>query len=503
MRDALKIKKNLLMGIFGQLTAIILGVLVPKLILINYGSEINGLLSSVTNIYAYVAIVEAGITAASCQALYKPVAEKKQDRINAVMSATNEYYHRAGMIYFTLILLLSALYPLIIHSEISYITIFQVILFNGIGNVINFFFHGKYLILLKADGKNYIRTGLDTVINAVKQISKIFLIRYGFDVVSVQFASMMVSFLQMVYISLYVRKNYSWIDLKVMPDKSAISQSRNVFVHEINYLITSNADTVLLSIFTTLQTVSVYSLYNLLFSMINRILRTIRESLEFKIAYLYHTNNKEFLKTFRTFEAYYMMMAFSAFTITSYFVTPFIKLYTAGVSDAQYVDSFIPYLFVIINLLSCGRYPLDAMVHISGHFKRTQRSAACESCINVVTSVILIQFLGIYGVLLGTIFSSLYRAAYLVCYVNKNILNSNFLATLRSWGSAFITYILIDIISRYIQPDMSTYGQIIAVCIPYSLGVVAAYAVSTSIGNPGAFRLLLGIVRASILKKMK
>ncbi|MBO5870649.1 MAG: hypothetical protein J6Q89_07870 [Clostridia bacterium] len=57
MKDGNKIKNNLLIGIGCQLLAMILGVLVPKLVLNNYGSEINGLLSSVTNIYATLHVV--------------------------------------------------------------------------------------------------------------------------------------------------------------------------------------------------------------------------------------------------------------------------------------------------------------------------------------------------------------------------------------------------------------------------------------------------------------
>ena len=179
MNDSKKIRNNLILGILGQVVALALGVVVPKLILDNYGSEVNGLLSSVTNIYAYIAIVEAGVAAASCQALYKTIANKDKAGTSAVLAATNKYYHRTGVIYFGLIALFSILYPILISSSIPYTTIVWVILFNGLGNIINYFFHGKYLILLKADGKNYIRTGLEMFTNAFKQISKIVLIALG------------------------------------------------------------------------------------------------------------------------------------------------------------------------------------------------------------------------------------------------------------------------------------------------------------------------------------
>ena len=69
MKDKSKIKYNLIVGIVGQIVSIVLGVVLPKLVMTSYGSEVNGLLSSVTNIYAYIAIVESGIAAASCRVI--------------------------------------------------------------------------------------------------------------------------------------------------------------------------------------------------------------------------------------------------------------------------------------------------------------------------------------------------------------------------------------------------------------------------------------------------
>ena len=161
MRDTKKIMYNLIIGALGQIVTLLLGIVVPKLVLTNFGSDVNGLLSSITNIYAYVALVEAGITAASCQALYKPIAEHNRDDINSILSATNKYYHTIGMVYLAIVLLLSVGYPLIIKSDIPFYSVSLIVFFNGVGGVISFFIHGKYMILLKAEGKNYIRSGVE------------------------------------------------------------------------------------------------------------------------------------------------------------------------------------------------------------------------------------------------------------------------------------------------------------------------------------------------------
>lgn len=503
MRDIKKIKYNLIVGIASQIIILLLGIIVPKLVLTNYGSEINGLLSSVTNIYAYIAIVEAGIAASACQALYKPIVNNEQKDINAILSATNKYYHRTGIIYLLLIFLFSLSFPLFIKTDISYLTVLLVILFNGFGNVVNYFFHGKYLILLRADGKNFVRTGLETFTNVLKQVSKIVLIYLGFNVVLVQFVAMLASFAQMIYITLYIKKKYAWINLKVKPDTKAISQSKHVLVHEINYLITSNVDTVILTLFTSLKIVSVYAMYQLFFGMIERVLRTLRDAIEFKIAHIYHKSQESFLKIFELFETYYITFTFALFSTANFFILPFLKIYTNGVTDINYIDKYIPLWFVLVGLLWTVRYPSDAIIHIAGHFKNTQNSAIIESVINIVLSIVLVHFFGIIGVLAGTVLSALYRIAYLMIYTSKKILNRSLKSPFLCCLINFAVFALIVFLNRFMDFSLDSYIKIFAYCIPYMIMTFLLHFIAISVVMPAKLKLSLELIKSVFMKSKR
>lgn len=504
MKDSKKIKRNLIIGVLGQIVTLVLGIAVPKLVLTSYGSEVNGLLSSITNIYAYIAMVEAGVAAASCQALYKSIAEQDRNSINSILSATNKYYHRTGIIYLVLVLLFSAIYPIVIDTEIPFYAIVLIILFNGIGNVVNYFFHGKYLILLKADGKNYIRTGVEIFTTSAKQIAKIVFIALGYDVVLVQFVAMLVSFAQMAYITYYIKNKYSWIDLSATPDFKAISQSKNVLVHQINYLITSNTDTVLLTAFSTLKTVSVYSVYILLFNTVEKVLHVVRDAVEFKIANYFYASKEKFLKVFRAYEVYYTAFAFALYSIVDFFVHPFLKLYTADVTDINYIVKSLPLLFALTKLWNMAGYPCDAMVHISGHFKQTQKAAIIESVINVGVSLLLVAEYGIPGVLVGTVVSLAFRAVYRVVYIHKNVIDGkSMVGSFKSIVVNFAVFALIDFIGNAIRVKLPSYFSIVLFCIPFSLAVLVLYFVINSLFEPRAFALLQEMLVAFLSKRKK
>ena len=90
---------NVIFGILNQAVMIAAGILLPRLVLVNLGSESNGLLNSVNQIFTYFALLEAGVGTATLQALYGPVGCNDRDSINSILAATDRYYKRTGVIY--------------------------------------------------------------------------------------------------------------------------------------------------------------------------------------------------------------------------------------------------------------------------------------------------------------------------------------------------------------------------------------------------------------------
>lgn len=82
MQNGKKGIANILTSTLSQIITLGLGIIIPRLVLVNLGSEANGLLSSVNTILGYVSLLEAGVGAASMQALYGPVAKENRSDIN-------------------------------------------------------------------------------------------------------------------------------------------------------------------------------------------------------------------------------------------------------------------------------------------------------------------------------------------------------------------------------------------------------------------------------------
>lgn len=431
-----KVKKgilNIITNLLSVIINVILGLCIPRLVMISYGSETNGLVNSINQFVAYLSLFEAGIATTALQELYKPVSEDNRDDINSILSTLNKNYKTIGIIYFIALVVLSAVYPFIVikdGSPFNYLQVFLCVLFSGLGNVILFLLQGKYRILLEAEGKTYICNNLQSIIQILVSLSKIVLILLGFDVTSVIICTFVVNLIQAAYILIYIKKKYKWINLNHFSSQYKLEKKKFVFVHQIAWLIFQNIDVLLLTIFCDLNVVSIYAMFKLVLSSLEKLLNIPFDSFSFAFGQLFNSDRETYEKAFDTFEVYYEALCFSLLTVCLFLYCPFIKLYTKG-ADINYVYPILPFLFVGSEILIFMRKPMLNTINYAGHFKETLPQTIAETIVNFGVSIICCivfnmfnpEIGGICGVLAGTIVALLYRAIDIICYSNKKILN--------------------------------------------------------------------------------
>ena len=91
--------KNSISTALMQATTMFVGFFVPRIMMSVYGSEINGLISSISQFIAYFNLVETGIAGAAVWALYKPLADRDNKVINSIIVAVKNFYTKAALNY--------------------------------------------------------------------------------------------------------------------------------------------------------------------------------------------------------------------------------------------------------------------------------------------------------------------------------------------------------------------------------------------------------------------
>lgn len=256
---------NAFSGLFSQFVSVALGVIIPRLVLVQLGSEANGLLSATQQALVYLDLLESGIGTAALQALYKPAAEQDRAAVSGIFNAIHREYAKVGIAYAALVCGLSVLFPFFIKTELPFFTVLLTVLLGGMGQAVRFLFQAKYRVLLQAEGRGYVLINANLLLTVSISIGKIILLICGLSLIAVQLLCFLCGLLQTALLTLYAKKQYSWLNRAVPPDTTATAQHRAVLVHQISGLIFQNTDVLLLSVVCGLKATSVYSMYVMLF----------------------------------------------------------------------------------------------------------------------------------------------------------------------------------------------------------------------------------------------
>ena len=492
--------KNISYSVIGQIITLIIGIFIPRLVIVSYGSEVNGLLSSTTTIISYLALLEAGVGAATCQALYRPIHDQDRKSINEILSATHYYYRRTGIAYFVLVSLISLLYPLVISSTLNYWFMSIIIFINGLPGVINYFFQRKYISFLEALGENYIIINLQTIITVVASIMKIILLQLNVSIIIVQIIYAITSLVQMIFILAYIKKKYGWISVREKPNYKALKQKNAALVHQVCSLVTNSTDVIVLSTFCNLETVSIYTVYNMIFAIVYNAVLSVNSGVQYALGQAFCNGKDYYVKIADAYETYYVTIASSLLLVTYIMITPFLYLYTAG-ADINYIDPYFPLMFLIVKLLNSFRNSSINTITVSGFFGETQKHAVIESVLNLSISIFSVWKFGMVGVLFGTAVAFLYRCIVAIRFANKKILDRS---CQHSFRVMFLNSLLIFIgviFSRYISFQCENYLAFFGKASLLAFTTLMLFGLINSIFDINSFRLTKRIAFSKIMKK--
>ena len=184
---------------------ILVAFIVPRVVISCYGSDVNGLVTSLTQFVSYISLVEAGISGAAVFALYKPLASKDYGAVSVVVSAAKRFYYRSGWIFVALIAVLAFVYPVFVDcGSMGNIQVVLLVVSLGSMGVLDFFTLAKYRVLLTASQRNWV-IQIATILYKVLYACVIAVLAFlGFSVEIVYIVAIAPVIIRSVILSLYL-----------------------------------------------------------------------------------------------------------------------------------------------------------------------------------------------------------------------------------------------------------------------------------------------------------
>lgn len=417
------LRKNIISSILTQIVTMLYGFVLPKIYLNYYGSDANGLVNSIAQFLSFISLMELGIGAVIQASLYKPISDGDIVEISKIVKSADRFFKKIAYIFLVYVVVLLFIYPKLI-SGFDYIYVDSMILIISISLFSQYYFGLVNQLLLTADQRVYVVNYLSlfSMLSTVAAtLVAVMIFKVGIH--EAKFISAIFLLIRPICLNVYVNKKYG-IDKKIEFNGEPIKQKWNGLSQHISAVVMGNTDSIILTVFSTLMNVSIYSVYNMVVVGVLDLVKSMLNSFQALLGdFLARKDYVKANQLFSQFEWIVTSVITVLFTITALMIVPFVMLYTKGVNDADYNQPLFGALVTIAQALIGIRMIYFCAIKAAGRFKETQNAAIIEVIINLCISIVFVIRFELIGVAIGTLIAVIYRVGYCIFYSSVHIFN--------------------------------------------------------------------------------
>lgn len=412
---------NMISGFALQICAIISGFIIPRIILSYFGSDTNGLISSLSQFLSYISLLEGGVTGVVAANLYKPLVTGDNQKLSAVVVTAKSFFNKVGTIFIVYAVCVAIVYPIAFKLDFWYV--FSLTLILSMNLLIQYMFSLSLRVLLNADKKLYVVSFTQIVVTVLNTLMAYISVKIYPSVHFLKLISGFLFFIQPVVYGSFVKKHYN-IDWSAGVDNKLLEERWNGFAVNVAAFIHNSTDITILTIFTDLATVSVYNVYFVVAAGLKSLVQSLTSGISATIGQAYAKEDWEELNRKMDLYEYIIFVLVSfLFTVGALLITPFVMLYTKGINDANYSQPLFGVLLLVSEAIYIVKYPHLNLAYDADKFKEITKPSFTEAIINIVVSVALVGKLGLVGIAIGTTVAMIYRMAFHVYFTSKIVPN--------------------------------------------------------------------------------
>lgn len=442
-------KRNIAASLANQLISTVCGIIVPRVMIGAFGSVVYGATTSIAQFLSYISLLEGGIGRVARGALYGPLSQRDDRQVSRVYHAIKRFFSTVGLAFLVYTLALS-----LVYHDIARIEVFGREYTFLLVWAISFATLAKYLwglpniTLLNADQRQYITNSVIMMTTVVNVLMIVLLTRLGCNVVIVKLCSSLVFVVRPLILSFYVKRHYRLP--RVEKDDSVLEQKWTGLGQHLAYTIHTNTDVVILTMFADLSLVSVYSVYYLVINSIRNIASSFSGGMEAVFGEMIAKGEQQQLQgAYRRYKVMLSTVSMVLFGATAILILPFIRLYTAGISDADYIQPAFAVILLLAEAVNCIMLPCTTLPISANRLRQTRLGAYGEAVLNLGVSCVLVFWNPLVGVALGTLIASVSKSVYYMVYAAKHILKCRLMPMLLRFGLTLVCWAAVAVIGMW------------------------------------------------------
>ena len=404
---------NVITGFGGQLLNIVLQFAVRTIFINTLGKEYLGIDGLFSNILSMLSLAELGVGSAIAFRLYKPLGDKDEKRVRVLLKFYRLAYKAIGGLIFILGLILIPFLPVLIkdYDSLEGLGINAVLLFLLflMQSVSSYLFLAYRSTVVTADQKQYV---LDLVNYAVRVLTSVLQI-----ILLIVFKSFIIYTVVAIFTEIgdsllkgiVAKKKYPQF---FIPEEDKLSKEEikemfedcgALFLYKVNGVVVKASDNLVLSMFIGITAVGLYSNYLLIHNVCSQLIKRLFNATRASMGNLFATETME--RKYGFFRVVNFMTALMFGTAGVGVAVCGNEVIEVWLGTDYVLAQSVPILIGIELFFAGIAVNLGQVRSISGIFRQAWYRPLLGIIINIIVSVVFVQFWGISGVILGTIAS--------------------------------------------------------------------------------------------------
>ena len=406
-----KIINNSMISIFYKITMLLLGFITRKIFIVCLGEEILGLNSLYSNLLEFLNLADLGIGVAVQYQLYEPLVKKDNEKLSRIVTASKRIYNTIGLIVLIIGIIISFFIQYLIKNTNYPIWYIQcAFLINVTGISLSYFFVHKRLFLQANEDLGLVNI-IDLtakVVIVVVSLATTMIFRNYFIYLGINALYGLTSNLIINYIFSKKHKEVKSNAKNIKDEiKELTANLKNVLPMKLSNYVYNSTDNIVISKVMGLSTVALYSNY---MTIINGIMG-IEYLLGNVITASFGKIIKEVENVSRVYR-YFNIYEYIQFILTSFCVVCLVLLGNSFIDlwlGSEFIIEKTAYILLVVDFFIHSMYqPAYVMYGASGKFKNDKIITLISAIMNIIISIILVNFIGLAGVIIGTLITDIY-----------------------------------------------------------------------------------------------
>ncbi|SEL72967.1 Membrane protein involved in the export of O-antigen and teichoic acid [Butyrivibrio sp. ob235] len=403
--------RNAFFGVILKVYQILIPFIMRTALVYFMGIQYLGLNSLFSSVLQVLNLAELGVGSAMVYSMYKPIAEDDKNKICALMNMYRRYYRIIGLIIAVIGLGVTPFIPKLIKGSIPAELSIYILYFLELGaTVFSYWLFAYRNCLFYAHQRDDVNSKINICVSTFMYLGQILVLIYVKNyyvyiittLVATIIRNLLTAYLSKKQFPEYVPRGA----LSKEETKIINKRIRDLFTSKLGFVIVGSADTIVISAFLGLEVLAIYQNYYFIVSAIMGIMTVVYNSCTAGIGNSLITETKE--KNFEDLKK----MTFLACWIACFCSTCFLVLFQPFMTVWMGTQRLLPFSIVICLAAYFFIYEVNQIMNIfkdaGGLWSADRFRPLVTALTNLGLNLIMVQFLGLYGVILSTVISTLF-----------------------------------------------------------------------------------------------